>query len=649
MRRLRIFIIAFCLALLVPLAYFVLHTFRSLEQEEEAELRYFSETLFDRLEGELAGLVRREEARALDEYAPLVLLPGQQADQAAGKPSPLSRPPADNFILGYFQNGPDGAMQTPHLENVEPPSSRAVLLDELRTMNSLFNRQRTKKVEPAEPEAVAQPAVAPEKKDGLVSKYFRAAPAAKQKARLGQEVERLEEISPAQARKIAEPQAPAASEQNRLAAKAEMPPPAVSESATGGFGAIGSTVTSQAKEKGLLDRARFDVDAAGKAADKPATPEVFQAEVAPLQAVLLDERHLFLFRRVIVGNVVYRQGLVIKLQEFLDHLLTGYFRDQPLAAFTSLRLSVAAPGGGGISQAAGAAVAAPVFTASRVFPRPFSFLQASLDCQNIPPSSGRLTLQVMMVVLAGVVFLGLFAIYQSARVVVDLSERRAGFVSSVTHELKTPLTTIRMYIEMLEQGIAGSREREQDYYRILESETGRLTRLINNVLEFSRLERRQRPLVMQAGTLDDVHREVKNIMAEKLRQEGFEYKVEQDQLAPFSYDREAMVQILINLLDNSMKFGRDGQGRSITLRVRQDVKQTVLEFSDTGPGISRHALKKIFDDFYREDNSLTRRTQGTGIGLALVRRLVAAMGGRVAAANNPDRGCTVTISLPRQG
>ena len=234
MKRLRIFIIIFCLALIVPLAYFVLHTFRSLEQEEEAELRYFSETLFDRLEGELADLVRREEARALDEYAPLVLLPGQQAGQAAGKPSPLSRTPSEKFILGYFQNGPDGAMQTPHLENVEPSSSQAVLLDELRTMNSLFNRQRTKKVEAIEPEAVVQPATVLEKKDGLVSKYFRAAPAAKQKARLGQEVERLEEISPAQARKIAEPQA-SAPEQNRLAAKAEMPSAAISGKPWAGF------------------------------------------------------------------------------------------------------------------------------------------------------------------------------------------------------------------------------------------------------------------------------------------------------------------------------------------------------------------------------------------------------------------------------
>ena len=98
----------------------------------------------------------------------------------------------------------------------------------------------------------------------------------------------------------------------------------------------------------------------------------------------------------------------------------------------------------------------------------------------------------MLVLMTIIIVLGLFAIYQSAKTLVELSERRTTFVSSVTHELKTPLTNIRMYIEMLDQGMAQTPEREQEYFRILGSESSRLSRLINNVLEFSKLEKKTR-------------------------------------------------------------------------------------------------------------------------------------------------------------
>jgi signal transduction histidine kinase len=252
----------------------------------------------------------------------------------------------------------------------------------------------------------------------------------------------------------------------------------------------------------------------------------------------------------------------------------------------------------------------------------------------------------MMVVLAFVILIGLFAIYQSARQVMAFSERRSRFASSVTHELKTPLTNIRMYIEMLEQGIARDPEREEEYFRILGSESTRLSRLINNVLEFSKLEKKQRHLSLEEGTLEEVVQEVKEVMQEKLRQEGFDLKVEMEELPPFKYDREAMIQILINLIDNSMKFGKAMPTREITLKAWSETDTVKISVSDTGPGIPRHALKKVFDDFYRVDSDISRTTGGTGIGLALVSKLITAMGGSVRAENNAGPGCTITISVP---
>jgi len=255
----------------------------------------------------------------------------------------------------------------------------------------------------------------------------------------------------------------------------------------------------------------------------------------------------------------------------------------------------------------------------------------------------------MLIVLAVIVLLGLFAIYQSTRTIVDLSERRSQFVSSVTHELKTPLTNIRMYIEMLEQGIARTAEREQEYYRILDSEGARLSRLINNVLELSKLEQQQRHIDLQTGTLEDVITEVQAVMAEKIKQEGYVLKVEAGQVGSLNYDREVMLQVLINLIENSMKFGKSAPERGIHIRTGLEGSHVKIMVSDTGPGIPRHALKKVFNDFYRVENALTRTTRGTGIGLALVKKFVLLMGGTVTAANNSGPGCTITISFPKNG
>ena len=135
-------------------------------------------------------------------------------------------------------------------------------------------------------------------------------------------------------------------------------------------------------------------------------------------------------------------------------------------------------------------------------------------------------------------------------------------------------------------------------------------------------------------------------MHEKLRQEGFTLTAETELTRPFRYDREVMIQILTNLIENSVKFGKTSLRREIILRVWPKGSWMNISVSDTGPGIPRHALKKVFDDFYRVESDLTRTTSGTGISLALVKRFVTAMGGSIEAKNNEGPGCTITISVP---
>ena len=648
MKQLKLVILIFSLTLSIPLTFFVLSTYRGLEQEEIATLRYFAETLFDEMEQSLAALVEREEGRAIDEYNYHLSDSDYTKGASVKSRSPLSDPPGEPYILGYFQNNPDGSFQTPVVEQNRPiQSDRRELVSRLQDANLTFNRKRvsvTDDIKPAGPKASVK--IQEKQTDLFAGKYLDRSRSQKPRSFLGQKEKRVEQITPDQAMNIAKQEM--AEPQPRILPQEKKKVLSGRSADTRDIPAASPVVLEeQALQKSDKEEAELAMlsDEAAELDDS----ESFQVEVAPLQSVFINENQIFIFRRIMINNQIYRQGFILKTTAFLNHLTASYFTPQPMAAFTGLRLRIMDQGNEARTLAAGVPPQNPKFVLNRNFPSPFSFLIATLTCDQIPRSTGRRTLTIMIVVLAVIVLIGLFAIYQSTRAIVDLSERRSQFVSSVTHELKTPLTNIRMYIEMLEQGIARDQEREQEYFRIVDSEGARLSRLINNVLELSKLEKQQRHIDLQPGTLDDAIEEVQSVMKEKLRQEGFVLKYDSGNIRPFEYDREVMIQVLINLIENSMKFGKNAARREITIstRIHDGENRVIIQVSDTGPGIPRHALKKVFNDFYRVDNSLTRTTRGTGIGLALVKKFVELMGGTVAAENNAGPGCTITICLPR--
>jgi signal transduction histidine kinase len=521
---------------------------------------------------------------------------------------------------------------------------RTKIVAELKIANQLFNRKRvvdTDRIQPRPAEIAAETKAGPQ--PGIADKYLDSSLSRRSRAYLGQKEKRVEQITIDQAANIARQEQPPLMSKSRIDHE--------SEASKDNRYAVQSTAAGKAmappksQARGLrLEEAESDIAAAPVSDSEPA--EDFQVEVAPLQAVFLTDDRIFIFRRIMINSQIYRQGFVLQVSEFLNHLAQTHFLAQPMAQFTGLRLSVFDQGREAKAVEAGMVSPNSDFILNRSFPSPFGFLKAMLTCRQIPRSTGRKTLTIMLVVLAVIVLLGLFGIYQSTRAIVDLSERRAQFVSSVSHELKTPLTNIRMYIEMLEQGIARTAEREQEYYRILDSEGARLSRLINNVLELSKLEQKQRHIDLQTGTLEDVITDVQTVMAEKIKHEGYVLKVETGPIGSLQYDREVMLQVLINLIENSMKFGRSAARREISIRTRREPDGVKITVSDTGPGIPRKDLKKVFDDFYRVENSLSRTTRGTGIGLALVKKFVRLMGGSVSAANNEGAGCTITITLP---
>ncbi len=645
MKKLKLLILIFSLALCIPLAYFVMRTYYGLEQEEAATLSYFAETLFDEMEQSLAVMVQTEESRAIDEYNFLISPSSRQRDTGKLQPSPLSQPSGENFILGYFQNNPDGSFQTPLVgSDGKIPPGRANIVAELENANQVFNRKRvadTDRIQPRPAEIVAAKKARP--KSGLADKYLDSSRSRRSREYLGQKKKRVEQITISQAANIAKQEQPQLMDKVNIDDESQTPKDLRNLTQSGAAGKVMAPQKSTARSS-RRQEAESDIAPAPSSDTDQAVN--YQVEVAPLQAVFLGDDRIFMFRRIMINNQIYRQGFVLQVNAFLNHLAQTHFLTQPMAQFTGLRLTVFDQGRETGAVESGVASQNPDFLLNRTFPSPFRFLKATLTCQQIPRSAGRKTLTIMLLVLAVVVLMGLFAIYQSTRAIVDLSERRSQFVSSVTHELKTPLTNIRMYIEMLEQGIARTAEREQEYYRILDSEGARLSRLINNVLELSKLEQQQRQIDLQTGTLEDVVSEVQAVMAEKIKQEGYDLTVEAGPVGSLKYDREVMIQVLINLIENSMKFGKSAARREISIRTRRDEDGVKIMVSDTGPGIPRRDLKKIFDDFYRVENSLTRSTRGTGIGLALVKKFVRLMGGSVSAANNEGPGCTITITLP---
>ena len=642
MNRLRLFILLFFIMVSLPLGFVIWRSYSGLEQEERAQLLYFSETLFDQMERELADLIQREENRAVDEYQ-YFLAGAEDKGFANPRVSPLAGTLSPDYILGYLQNNPDGSFQTPMVADMgNVPEEQRGLVTQLREANRIFNSKKfsiaKKKALPSA--AASEPVEYKEQKDIFSERFLSRKKSAPVKTYLGKKTRRIEEITAEQAYNIATEDVSPPQRKDDVG-QSMMPATASDQISMG-------AVAEEKREDNEIGVSIYEQEAS--LADQNRQRENqqrFQVEVAPFQSVAIKADQVYIFRRIAINNQIYRQGFLIQVQPLLRHLIASHFEEQPLARFSSLQLQRRDQGDSTEYVRAGAAVAHSEFLAERDFPPPFDFLHISLRANGMPSSPARSSLHMALGVLALFMTLGLLAIYQSARAIFLMSERRTQFVSSVTHELKTPLTNIRMYVEMLEQGVAATPEREQEYLNILGSESSRLAGLINNVLDMAKLEKKQNNFHMREGRLDEVLDEVETIMSQKLKQDGFILSINTSELSVFQFDRDVVIQILMNLIENSVKFGKHSPERKITINVSEERGYVRIAVSDTGPGIPKRALRKIFDDFYRVNNELTRTTGGTGIGLALVKKFVLAMGGRVFASNNKAAGCTITLLLPK--
>lgn len=241
--------------------------------------------------------------------------------------------------------------------------------------------------------------------------------------------------------------------------------------------------------------------------------------------------------------------------------------------------------------------------------------------------------------------LGLAVALRATRRELKLVEAKETFVSNVSHELKTPLALVRLFAETLEMGRVKNEEEMRDFGRIINRESNRLTQIINNVLDFSRIEAGRRKYQLVETNIAEVIEEALQSYEYQLKSSGFEVTTAiQSELPPALVDREAMTQAVLNLLNNAIKYSTDV--KQIDVRIEQRGETLAVEIADRGVGIPRSEHRRIFEKFYRISIGMVHETKGSGLGLAIVRHIVEAHRGEILVDSAPGKGSRFTMLLP---
>jgi signal transduction histidine kinase len=251
------------------------------------------------------------------------------------------------------------------------------------------------------------------------------------------------------------------------------------------------------------------------------------------------------------------------------------------------------------------------------------------------------------VILGGLSLLltgGIFITYRNVSKEMALAKLKSDFVSNVSHELRTPLALIRLYAETLELGRLNTQEKCQEYYQIIRKESERLTALINNILDFSRIEAGRKEYDFRETDLSELVRNTLESYRYQIELQGFSFEEKINPVPPLRVDREAMARSVVNLVNNALKYSQERKHIAVNLyRENGSIK---LEVIDHGIGIREEEQSKIFEKFYRVGDPLVHNTKGSGLGLSLVRHIVEAHHGAVHVDSVFGQGSKFTIALP---
>ena len=660
MRRLQWTLILLATGLTLSVALLAGRALQGVAFEKAARHETVATRVFDEMERALSRFLDREEARPFDSWEP-------------GRSDSLAE---DSFVVGYFQIEPDGSVRgrasstaadpraaknqptlnaivgkvwskqdrdVAELREAEPPVAFAERPAPGKTKRVTTQPVAAKKVGAKDAVLVAQSpryedlAIEPKtgEEQGEASAY-RVLQAFNSRSADRSDRQRKVEIAKSRASALEYASAPA------LAASPRPDPARRARPAASSAGReAGGLVSASLLES--IASAPIDELEADDAFEERAL-RLFDAEAPstldPLIGRPSGPDHLLLYRTVVMNARGYRQGLVV------DRVKLGRWLEQRvLAAATELSNS-SDFWFFGSGQPVRYDAPATWLAYEHRFAEPFDAFSVVLTLAPLPGVATTGTIYLLVALVLGVATLGLFAVYRMAFVTLRYAERRNNFVSAVSHELKTPLTAIRMYGEMLRDGVATDEAKRRSYYETITDESERLSRLINNVLEFSKIERGGAETALTVGAIAPVLDEAIQTLRPHAEREGFALRLEiDDDLPALRFDRDAVVQLLFNLVDNALKYAHNAAQKEVVVTCRRAGEGVRLSVRDFGPGVARPHLSQVFEPFYRGENEMTRSTRGTGIGLALVKDLAERMGAAASASNAQGGGFEVSVQF----
>ena len=250
-------------------------------------------------------------------------------------------------------------------------------------------------------------------------------------------------------------------------------------------------------------------------------------------------------------------------------------------------------------------------------------------------------------VAIAVFLLGLYFMVSNIYGKIKIRRMKDDFVSSVSHELKTPISAVKMLTETLKRGKIKQDSRREEYYDMIIRESDRLTRFINKILDFSKLEKGGKVFYFEKANIVELAKTTVEIYIDEAQDEGMRLEFESKSREVFAeVDKDAIFQVIFNLIDNASKYSKDN--KDIRVTVRSENGNALIAIADKGLGIAKSQIEKIFDKFYRAERDIVKGIKGSGLGLAFVKSVVDAHRGKIAVQSELGKGTTFIISLPME-
>ena len=682
-KQFRLVIILFFLALCIPTLFLIFQAYSQLKWESFHHYRLQAEELVTRIDSKYHEMIETESSRAFTDYSFLNIAADTKENYL--QRSPLAKYPVTSTVpgvLGYFQIDNNGKFTTPLLPASDSSSNKFTL--------SKKERGEREKVQSQIYTILSQNRLIEKQGDQVVDKEIEEKPAIAlaHPAQIQRSMEQRAGISAMEPTiqskthdTVNEPVSQSAFDNLQSSNKFHT---SETQSYSNSLGRIedlklkksyskksseNKTATSQSwkqdlqrqksslrKEQNILPTPVKNKTRKTGSGKKESILHIsmFESEIDAFEFSMLESGHFVLYRKVWKNGQRYIQGMIVEPKKFIDNIIRQAFYNTSVSDAANLAVAYQ----GNILSAFSSKSSSRTYSSANEFQGTLLLqkrLSSALDqlelifsVKNLPAGPGGTVVIWLSLILILVLFGGFYTLYHLGVKQINLARQQQDFVSAVSHELKTPLTSIRMYSEMLREDWAEENKRKS-YYDYIYTESERLTRLINNVLQLARLGRNElqvelRPVVI--GQLFDMLRSKISSQAERA---GFTLHLECDHTIEnktIDIDEDYFSQIMINLVDNAIKFSSASDTRKIDIHCH-GLRSNKVRFSirDYGPGIEKDQIKKIFHLFYRTENELTRKTVGTGIGLSLVKQFVLAMNAEIDVLNRQP-GTEFQITFP---